>query len=335
MATESLVPNDPRVVHKKFTIGDHTYHYMLAKPKGLPIATVVLIHGWPDLGMGWRFQVPYLQSLGLEVIIPDMLGYGQTSAPDSYEEYTIKKMTAEIAALIRANTAHPVILGGHDWGGAFVWRMAMYYPQLVRAVFSFCVPYFPPEPVIVSTEELVKAMPKFRYQLFLADGSVEAAVGHTADNMTAFMNGNYGGTTPEGDRVFTAEHGIHAERFSTVGPSPIVSKKIIDHYVQEYLRSGLRGPCNWYRTRELNGYDELPFARDNPDFQFKIPAMIVMADKDIVLRPELADGQEKYFTAGLKKEIVSGASHWVLVEKPNDANVHIRDFIASVLGIQL
>ncbi|KAJ8132693.1 hypothetical protein O1611_g926 [Lasiodiplodia mahajangana] len=335
MATEPLIPNDPRVEHKNFPVGDYVYHYMLAKPKGLPVATVVLIHGWPDLGMGWRFQVPYLLSLGLQVIVPDMLGYGQTSAPASPEEYTMKKMTAQIAALIRENTDQPVILGGHDWGGAFVWRMTLYYPQLIRAVFSFCVPYFPPEPVVVSTEELVKAMPNFRYQLFLADGSVEAAVDSSASNLLAFMNGNYGGTTPDGDLIFTAEDGIRADRFSTVGPSPIVAKEMIDYYVQQYLPRGLRGPCNWYRTRELNGQDEVQLARDQPDFQFKTPAMIVMAEKDFVLRPELAEGQEKFFASGLKKEVVSGASHWVLIEKPRDANKHIRDFISGVLGTQL
>lgn len=46
MAIDALVPNDPRVQHKFTTIGDLTYHYMLAKPEGSPVATIVLIHGW-------------------------------------------------------------------------------------------------------------------------------------------------------------------------------------------------------------------------------------------------------------------------------------------------
>lgn len=46
MATDALTPNDPRVQHKFTTIGDLTYHYMLAKPEGTPVATAVLIHGW-------------------------------------------------------------------------------------------------------------------------------------------------------------------------------------------------------------------------------------------------------------------------------------------------
>ena len=70
--------------------------------------------------MGWRYQVPYLLSLNLQVVVPDMLGYGRTSAPESAEEYTLKKMSAHIATLIKEVTDQPIILGGHDWGAWFV-----------------------------------------------------------------------------------------------------------------------------------------------------------------------------------------------------------------------
>ena len=46
MAVDALVPNDPRVENKSCSIGDLTYHYMLAKPESTPVATVVLCHGW-------------------------------------------------------------------------------------------------------------------------------------------------------------------------------------------------------------------------------------------------------------------------------------------------
>jgi hypothetical protein len=43
---DALAPNDPRAEDRFFSIGDITYHYILAKPKAKPAATVVLIHGW-------------------------------------------------------------------------------------------------------------------------------------------------------------------------------------------------------------------------------------------------------------------------------------------------
>lgn len=47
MAANTLTPNDPRVEHKFSTVQDGiTYHYMLAKPKEEPKATIMLLHGW-------------------------------------------------------------------------------------------------------------------------------------------------------------------------------------------------------------------------------------------------------------------------------------------------
>ena len=284
--------------------------------------------------MGWRFQVPYLASLGLQVIVPDMLGYGQTSAPDSPSEYTMKKMTSHIAALIKSNTNKPIILGGHDWGGAFAWRMAMYYPDLIQAVFSFCVPYTPPSPSFITLQDFVQHMPNSRYQSLIADGAIESALGDPPTKLSAFVNGMFYGSTPEGQFIFSPKRSIHPDRLASVGASPYLDQEMVDYYVREYSRNGLRGPCNWYRTQRLNFEDELVFTDGGQEFKFNIPAMIVMAEFDDYLPPSLADGQEKYFTAGLKKEVIA-SSHCILVEKYRECNQLVKDFVSDVLGENL
>lgn len=326
----------------------------------------------PDLSMGWRYQVTYLTSLGLKVVVPDMLGYGQTSAPDAPSEYTLKKMSNHMAALIELegdtglpsrhadDPFHPppppkAILAAHDWGAQLAWRVAMWHPKLVRAIASFCVPFIPPSSEVLDATALVEKMPNFRYQLYLASGAVEGAVGGTSPDprkVAAFLHGNFGGTTPENEPVFSAEHGIHVDRMMSVRDSPLASAEMVDHYVQQYMlntaiaaetandtgtRNPLTGPCNWYRTHELNSRDEAPFAADcgTVGFQFPMPAMIVMAENDVVLRPELADGQEVFFAAGLKKEVVGGCSHWVLIHRPDEANRLLGEFIGSVLDGKL
>lgn len=53
--------------------------YILGVPKnGNFKATVFLIHGWPDLSYGWRYQIPFLIKLKMRVVVPDMMGYGGT-----------------------------------------------------------------------------------------------------------------------------------------------------------------------------------------------------------------------------------------------------------------
>ncbi|KAJ3453933.1 hypothetical protein MRS44_018565 [Fusarium solani] len=82
MEFDKLEANDPRVTPDTASIRGKTYHYLRADPETEPLATIFLIHGFPDLGFGWRYQIPHFASLGYQVVAPDMLGFGDTDAPD-------------------------------------------------------------------------------------------------------------------------------------------------------------------------------------------------------------------------------------------------------------
>jgi len=138
MAVPPLEFDDPRVARKSTQIRGKTYSYILGQADGPPKANVVLVHGFPDLAWGWRYQIPYLMSKGYNVVAPDMLGYGQTDAPEPLEEYSLKNMSHDLAALV-AELWGPqarIVLGGHDWGGAFIWRFAMWHPEILIGIFS-------------------------------------------------------------------------------------------------------------------------------------------------------------------------------------------------------
>jgi soluble epoxide hydrolase/lipid-phosphate phosphatase len=137
MAPAPLSPSDPRAIHKHTTIPGTglTYHYLLCRPNRPPRATILLLHGFPDLALGWRYQVPYLLDvLNLQVIVPDMLGYDRTSRPAAVDSYTCKNLSAHMAHLIHevVGPGQQVFLGGHDWGGYLAWRLAMWHPDLIR-----------------------------------------------------------------------------------------------------------------------------------------------------------------------------------------------------------
>jgi pimeloyl-ACP methyl ester carboxylesterase len=57
----------------------HTSFYLSCGPAdGTPI---VFVHGWPDLSLSWRSQLPIFGGLGFRAVAPDMRGYGRSSAP--------------------------------------------------------------------------------------------------------------------------------------------------------------------------------------------------------------------------------------------------------------
>ncbi|RII24148.1 hypothetical protein CUC08_Gglean012981 [Alternaria sp. MG1] len=80
MSVQPIDPvSDPRVEHRYATLNGQKYHYLYAVPRsGDYQHTVFLIHGWPDLSIGWRYQIPFLVDMGMRVVAPDMMGYGET-----------------------------------------------------------------------------------------------------------------------------------------------------------------------------------------------------------------------------------------------------------------
>lgn len=151
-------------------LNGNDYFYVDQPAIGKPKGTIVLVHGWPDSWYGWRHQIPFLSKEGYRVLCISQLGFGHgTHSPTSIERYAIKQICADFAALLKHEKVKSAVFWGHDWGGAVVYRMALYYPTLVRAVIALSTPYFPPaKGTYKSLEEQAKGLPQFRYQLYLA-----------------------------------------------------------------------------------------------------------------------------------------------------------------------
>jgi pimeloyl-ACP methyl ester carboxylesterase len=49
---------------------------------------------------GWRYQIGPWMRAGYRVVVPDMLGYGGTDKPQAAEEYSTKRLCADLAALL-------------------------------------------------------------------------------------------------------------------------------------------------------------------------------------------------------------------------------------------
>ncbi|GAO13143.1 hypothetical protein UVI_02025010 [Ustilaginoidea virens] len=334
--TDKLVPNDPRVQEASARVNGKTYSYILGEPRSTagPVETVFLIHGFPDSNFGWRYQIPYLMSLGFRVVAPSMLGYGDTCRPDSLAQFSLKSMAADIKALAAqvVGEDEQIILGGHDWGGALVWRVVLWHPELVKAVFAVCTPYVPPKPAWTPLEDLIAAgkLTNFRYQLQLAGPDVEGNV-QTADEVRRFLNGMFGATGPDRQPCFTTRDGVLFDKLALVGSSPLLSEDESEYYTAQYMRQPsppMRGPLNWYRTRRINYEEELPLA-EKPNV-IEMPALFIAATEDSALPPSMSAGMEKLFKDFTRGEVK--ASHWALTEASASVNKQIDEWLSKVLN---
>ena len=129
----------------------HTTFYLAC---GADDATpIVFLHGWPELSVSWRHQLPAFAALGFRAIAPDMRGYGRSSVYARYEDYAIEHSVQDMLDLLDHLGRERAVWVGHDWGSPVVWSLASHHSERCFAVANLCVPYlakgFAPENYLV------------------------------------------------------------------------------------------------------------------------------------------------------------------------------------------
>lgn len=90
------------------------YAYVYAVASGSE-PTFLLLHGFPSSSYDWRHQIQALTAKGFGVIVPDLLGYGDTDSPADLESYSFKRMSDHLAEILANEGIEKVIGVGHDW----------------------------------------------------------------------------------------------------------------------------------------------------------------------------------------------------------------------------
>ena len=68
-----------------------------------------------DTHAHWSLFVPFFESRGYGLVIPDMLGYGDTAKPINPAEYIPSKMSKDLVDLLDAEGVQQAIAVGFDW----------------------------------------------------------------------------------------------------------------------------------------------------------------------------------------------------------------------------
>ncbi|KAJ5918582.1 hypothetical protein N7466_010574 [Penicillium verhagenii] len=319
------VEGDERVKYESATLNGRKYGYLLSQPKsGKYRGTIFLIHGFPDLSISWRYQIPMLVNMGLRVVAPDCLGYGRTEAPEDYIHYGHKACADDMKALATHLGESKIILGGHDWGAFLAYRIALWHPDLITHLFSVCVPYSSPKKDYLPLEEMAKTiMPNFGYQIQFASGELEKVV-QSKEEIKQFLTALHGGRTPENEFGFEVEEGVLLDRFMRLRHSRLLSEEELEYYATEYSRNGIHGPLNWYRTRELNFEDELSIVGR----RITIPTLFIQGLRDLALPPHLGKAMGKQIPDLVLKQV--DTAHWALWEKPEEVNAILAEWLKDV-----
>jgi pimeloyl-ACP methyl ester carboxylesterase len=133
---DPLLSIQDRVEHK-FADNEGVKIHYAALGQG-PLA--VMMHGFPDHWLTWRHQIDAL-SKQFRVCAISMRGYGRSDKPAGVENYAMRKLVTDCAAVIAAEGAGKAVIIGHDWGGATAWNVGMRRPDLTERLIVLNMPH--------------------------------------------------------------------------------------------------------------------------------------------------------------------------------------------------
>ncbi|MDX2205109.1 MAG: alpha/beta hydrolase [Hyphomicrobiaceae bacterium] len=322
----------------------HTTFYLACGPEGG--TPIIFVHGWPELSISWRHQLPCFASLGFRAIAPDMRGYGRSSAPGRHEDYALEHTVADMLELADALGIEKALWVGHDWGSPVVWALASHHPERCHALASLCVPYLPgglsPDaraPLIdrsVYPEDRYPAG-QWDYQLFYVESFAKAQAEFEADvEATVKVLFRKGSPAGKGKPSRTADVRRQGGWFGPLGKAPpmprdadVISEQDLATYTAALMRNGFFGPNSWYMNHERNN----AFARHAKNGgRIALPVLFLHGAYDYVcetMQSRLAEPMRAHCSD--LAEVVVESGHWMAQEKPVDVNAALAAWLARKL----
>ena len=320
----------------------HTTFYLSC---GAPDATrLIFVHGWPELAISWRHQLPVFAALGFRCIAPDMRGYGRSSLYARHDDYALEHSVRDMTELLDATGGGKAVWVGHDWGSPVVWSLASHHPDRCLAVANLCVPYLPggfaPANILPLLDRSVYPEAEFpagqwEYQLFYEENFGAASAAFEAD-VPATVKALFrkGGPAGKGQPSRTAMVRRDGGWFGGAGRAPAVPRDAgvlteadMDAYVAALTRNGFFGPDSWYMNHARN----VAFAQHaHNNGRLTMPVLFLHGAYDYTcetMDSRLA-GPMREYCADLT-EIVVESGHWMAQENPVAVNAALARFLAA------
>jgi pimeloyl-ACP methyl ester carboxylesterase len=295
---------------------DMAYYEVGPRGEGVPL---VFCHGFPEIAFSWRHQLAACEAAGRWAIAPDQRGYGLTSAPAAVTDYDMEHLTGDLVGLLDHLGVDKAVFVGHDWGGLVVWQLPLMHPDRVAGIIGLNTPFLrraPLDPI----EGMRKVFGEDMYIVwFQKPGEADAALAEDVDKTMRFFMRKPAAIARiapprAGGSTFAFGKALRAWDKSDTSNQLLTADELAA-FVETFERTGFTGGINWYRnfTRNWERSAELPTRIDD------IPCLMIMAEKDVVLSPAMAEGMEEVIS-DLEKALVTESGHWTQQEKPEEVN---------------
>ena len=248
------------------------------------------LHGFPELGISWRRQLPVLAALGYRAWAPDLRGYGRTDRPEGLEHYAIESLLEDVAGLIDAADARETVLIAHDWGALIAWQFAAHR---VRPLDRLVILNGPPAGTLA--RPALTELRRFAYVLFFQLPGLPERVLARRDHEPIAMTFEKLAGRPQ-----NIDH-EDVRQYREAAAQPGATTAMINYY-----RALVRG--RGVRRLSKRGFPTI-----------ETPTLLVWGDADPVLLPETTDDTTKWVD-DVTRRFIAGVGQWVQQEAPDEVN---------------
>jgi len=323
----------------------HTTGYLACGPHDGPL--LVFCHGWPELSLSWRHQLPVFAGLGFRCIAPDMRGYGRSSTYTRHEDFAQPEIVEDMVELLAALGRESAVWIGHDWGSPVVWNIASHHPERIAGVVSLCVPYFAEGFTLHSIVPLVDRAiypedeypaGQWDYMLYYQESFDEACKGFD-DNVrnvvkTLFRKGSPDAVANPSLTATIRRSGgwLGNVHWPDLPRDPdVITEQDLEAYTEALTRNGFFGPDSWYMNHDANRAYSLASRNRG---KLEMPALFLHAAYDAVCETTT----NSRFADPMRRdchdltEAVVHSGHWMAQEQPVAVNIALAKWLAVKLS---
>ncbi|WP_202868861.1 alpha/beta fold hydrolase [Kribbella antibiotica] len=220
VAGTAQATGSPRLTPLRIPTRAGTFDAVAAGPRNG--RKVLLLHGFPELGIEWEHQLLGLAAAGYRAVAPDQRGYSPGVRPLRIEDYQLDHTVADVRAIANSLGWGRFDLVGHDWGAAVAWVAAAKYSRRVRSLTAVSVPH------LGAFAEALRTDPaQQKASEYMADFRKPAPI--TEDRILAGGPPKLPGVPPE---------------------------KCLKYYERLSQPGALTSVLNWYRANDFTGYEQ-------------------------------------------------------------------------------
>jgi pimeloyl-ACP methyl ester carboxylesterase len=231
---------------------------------------------------------------GYRVIVPDMLGYGETGKPQDVQRYGGEQILGDLVVLLDALGLQKMDVVGHDWGAYLGWELALNFPERFRRHVALSIGH--PDSFLKA-----RTVEELKYSWYM-----------------------YFNTLPGVAELYAIKDGAFFTQLLIPGhPDPAeVWSRMKDP-------QALNAMLNWDRANPMSSLYLAAAKGQITSRKCGIPTLGIWSSGDDYLSEAQMKQSAQSMAAAWRYQRIENASHWLMLERPKIVNTSILNWLSQ------